>query len=139
MYYKLIHIFFKDLVFYRVFTMPKTKITNIPRMQTLAYVPKYGFENLDHIWRQQKWNIMMKEKCSLSLWAVAEFPSVPDCHFKYDTKVILPDRHIILNFWRRKCFDNYCGPSLMVSMSCVVVIYHIIFMTRRVSFCYIWL
>ena len=45
--------------------------------------------------------------------------------------------HIFLSFWKGKNVSHLCGKLLMVSLSWVVVIEHILFLTRRVSFCYI--
>ena len=90
-----------------------------------------------------------KGKSWLPLWSVSDTPSVITCHFKDDTKVIYPDRHICFSFfiwiliiiyahnnyetfWARWNFGHHCGPSHIVSLSWVVVIDHIIFTTRRV-------
>ena len=71
--------------------------------------------------------------------AVADAPSVMNCHLKDYTTIILPDRHIVLRFLWGKNIGHHCGPSMMVSMSCVVVIDHIIFLMRIFSLCYIWI
>ena len=71
--------------------------------------------------------------------AFADAPSVMNCHLKDYTTIILPDRHIVLRFLWRKNIGHHCGPSMMVSMSCVVVIDHIIFLMRIFSLCYIWI
>ena len=42
-------------------------------------------------------------------------------------------------FWKNKTIGHRCGPSLMFSLSWVVVIDHIIFMTRRLFFWYLWI
>ena len=80
-----------------------------------------------------------EEKCWLLLWDIADAPSITTCHFEADSKGIYPDRNTVWSFRRRKSVGNRCGLSLMFSLLWVVVIEHIIFMMRRVSFCYIWI
>ena len=75
----------------------------------------------------------------LLLWDTTDDTSAMTCHFEADVKGIYPDRKIVLNLWWREKFGHCCGPSLMDSLLWVVVIYHRIFLTRRVSFCYIWI
>ena len=84
------------------------------------------------IWAQQQWDFLMKEKCRLLLWSIAAVYSVMTCHLEAYANAIYPDRKIVLIFWRRKNVIHHCGPSLMVTLSWVVVIYHTIFLTRTV-------
>ena len=79
----------------------------------------------------------MKKKGVLSLWAVYESPYVMTCHFEADENLSHPDRHIFLRFLQGKNVGHSCGTSPMASLSWIVVIDHIIFLMRGVSFCYI--
>ena len=79
----------------------------------------------------------MKEKSWFLFLAVSDAPSVMTCNFKYDTRVIYPDRQIVLSFWLRKTVGHCCQPLMMVNLFWLLVIDHIIFLMRRVSFCYI--
>ena len=98
----------------------------------------------------------MKETFWFLLWAIADTHSVTPCHFEDDSKVIFPDRHIILSFliwnliiiyenndndtlWQRKNVGHIFRPSLMVSLSWVVFIDYITFTMIIVWFCYIWI
>ena len=73
----------------------------------------------------------------MSLWAIADDPSVTNCHFKASEKLIFPDRHSILSLWQRKHLGHHCETPLMATLSWVMVIDHKILWMRRVLFCFI--
>ena len=132
---------------------------NLTRMKNDIWRWTHGFERFDmklnfHWWTQWRWDSNKTKTCWLSLWAVADAHSVGTCYFEDDIKGITDDKQMGLRvfiwiiiiiyehngdntLWRRKTVGRCCGLSLTVTMSWVVVMYHIIFRIRRGWFCYI--
>ena len=58
--------------------------------------------------------------------------SVMTYHFEADAKAVQPNRNIVLRLWWSKNVGHHIEPSLIITLTLIVVIDHTIFLTRRV-------
>ena len=84
-----------------------------------------------------KWTMEESFDCHYRTVAVAQ--SVMNCHFKAFAKSNYPRGHIVLNFWKMKCFVHYCEQSPVIPLFWLVVIQNKIFLMRPVFFGILWM